>query len=212
MFCSNKCYQKSFKRFHHYECPIMDQLLKSGSVHIILRLFFVALSTFNGSIRKLEMFLKDFENETKAISDFDLTLRDGQSDKNLLLALMSLIRSSHRFPLHQHEEILKNHPTLHDIWKENQEFIASFLLRQCQISDLSFHGIFSGTSRKSESRSNSEFLSSMQQPIGSGALLFCSGINHSCANNVFRICTEGKVVYVVCRSIPKGSQLFDCYK
>lgn len=211
MFCSIECHQTSLRRYHRFECPIIDQLLKSGSVHMILRLFFIALSTFNGSVEKLEEFSNQTNASSSTVFDFDLRMQNVESDKNRLLALMSLVRSQKVFALHQHEEILKNHPALKLMWAEHQVFIRSFLLSQCQISDLNFHGIF-GSAQKFEGQNSLTTFSHLQQTIGSGSLLFTSMINHSCANNILRICFEGKVCVVVCRPIPKGSQLFDCYK
>lgn len=204
--------QQANRRYHTYECPVMDQLVNAGAAHMILRLFFIALSTFNGSIEELEKFMKNNESNVTAVSDINLSLDDDSTEKELLHAQLSMIKSSRIFSLQQHEEILKNHPRLGQTWLKHHEFIKSFLLRQCQISDLSFHGIFSGSSRQNDSQEPSSIIASLQQPVGSGSLLYGSGINHSCSNNVFRVCCEGRVVYIVCRPISKGMQIFDCYK
>lgn len=188
----------------------MDQLLMSGMVHMPLRQFFIALSNFNGSVDKLQEFFKENENLSTTVFDFDLRLQDSENDKNHLLALRSLIKSSTRFLLDDHVKILKSHPQLQDIFNQHQEFIESFLQRQCQICDLNVHGIFSGNAQKNEDPTT--MFSHMQQAIGTGSLLFGALTNHSCANNVFRIYVEGKVAYSVCRPIRKGDQLFDCYK
>lgn len=210
MFCSTECYDESMRRYHRYECPVIDQLLKSGSVHMALRLLFIALSTFNESIGELEDFLKRADVDRSTI--FDCSTEGVENEKSLLLCLTSLVRSQKVFALNQHEKILRNHPTLKALWSDHQEFIKSFLLRQCQISDLNFHGIFSRSSQRVEAPNPSTIFSSLQQTIGCGSLLFASLINHSCANNLLRVCVEGNVVFVVCRPIAKGSQLFDCYK
>jgi SET and MYND domain-containing protein 4 len=199
MFCSDDCHTKSFQRYHQYECPIIDQLIRSGSVHMALRLFFVALSTFDGSVENLEAFLKENNDQKSTIFDFDFKT-------------IGNLKDSKTFPLHSHEEILKNHPTLNKSWKKHEKFVKSFLLRLCQISDLNFHGIFSGNSQITFNENPTSVLCNMQQSIGSGSMLFASMFNHSCANNVLRICVEGKITYVVCRPIEQGSQLFDCYK
>lgn len=175
-----------------------------------LRLFFIAFSSFDGSIEKLEEFFKENETKSRTVFDFDLRLQDVETDKKLLLALRSLIKSSKDFSLEEHGKILKNHEHFKSIFKDHREFIESFLLRQCQISDLNIHGIFSGSSKIINDPSNA--FSQMQQAIGTGALLFGSLTNHSCANNVFRVYVEGKVAYCVSRPIARGSQLFDCYK
>lgn len=198
-------------RYHGYECLIIDQLLKSGSVHMSIRLFFIALSAFDGSIDNLKDFMKQNENRNATVFDFDMSLREG-NDKILLLALLSLVKSSKMFALQHHEDILKNHPQFINDWQNNHEFILKFLLRICQTSDWNFHGIFSGSSQVKTDQNAVKLLSNLQQSIGSGSLLFSSLINHSCASNVLRVCVDGKIVFVVCRPIAKGSQIFDCYK
>jgi hypothetical protein len=177
-----------------------------------LRLFFIALSVFDRSNKQLEEFVKTNFNSNTTIFDVDSKSEAREKDKTLLLSLMSLVKSTKTFSLDKHEGILKNHPHLSDVWKNHESFIKEFLKLQCQTSDLNFHGIFSSSSKKIEDQNALKMSSSTQQPIGSGSLLFGSLINHSCANNLLRICAEGRVVYVVCRPIEKGSQLFDCYK
>lgn len=210
MFCSTDCQSKAMQRFHQYECAIMDQLLKSSVVHMTLRQFFLALSIFEGSIEKLKDFIE--ENEHRNITVFDFDFRSQDSDKNCLLASRSLIRTKRVFSMNKHEEILKSHPVLKDLLSNHFQFVSSFLLWQRQISDLNYLGVFSGSSKKVDSFDMWEVLNSLQQPIGIGSLLFGSFINHSCSNNVFRVCVEGRLVYTVCRPIPRGSQIFDSYK
>lgn len=188
----------------------MDQLLKSGSIHMPLRQLFIAFSSFNGSIENLQKFFTENEKHSTTVFDFDLSLKGAETDKNLLLALRSLIKSTKVFPLEEHRKILEKHFQFKNIFEVHHEFIESFLQRQCQISDLNIHGIFSGSSKIIQDPTNA--IQQMQQAVGTGALLFGSLTNHSCANNVFRIYVEGKVAYCVSRPIKKNSQLFDCYK
>lgn len=211
MFCSIECCEKSFKRYHSYECPIMDQLLVSGNVHMALRLLFIGLSAFNGKVEDLKAFIK--ENETPSLTVFDLgNPEDFQDDRKLLLTLFSFTRSSNIYSLKTHESILRSHTKLCDIWTDHQEFVEAFLHRQCQTSDLNFHGIFSASLKDETGLDLATTYASLQQPVGSASMLFASLINHSCANNVVRTCVEGKIVITVCRPIARGAQLFDCYK
>lgn len=170
-----------------------------------LRLFFMALSTFNGSIEGLEKFLSENEGASRTIFDSEATSEE--EAKHLLLVLMSLEKSSKIFSLHQHREIFKASTFLSSVWETNSFFIQKFLQRLCQIADLNFHGIFSGSSNLQTTDE-----SNLQQSIGSGVLLCGSLINHSCSNNVLRICVEGKIAFVVSRPVEKGAQLMDCYK
>jgi len=210
MYCSIECQQKAQKLFHQYECSVMDELLKAGSVNMALRLFFISLSTFNGSITQLEGFL----NQLPASTVFDVNfvaMDDNQIQTFLLASVNSLQKSSKLFGLQKHEEILRNHPQLKETFKTHEAFVKNLLQTYCQVSDLNFHGILGGNFQ-SENANAAELFRTMQQSIASGAFPFVSMINHSCAPNVMRIYFDGKAFVIVCRPIVKGSQLFDCYK
>lgn len=202
------CLEQAYERYHRYECPVITDLLTSGSVHIVLRLFFIALSTFDGSVDKLENFLNDNENGTSTIFDSSSDATGREREKNNLLFAMSMIKCSKSYTLNVHEAILKKNPELSEVWELHQEFITSFLQRLCQIADLNIHGIFGASIQRSDYTD----VRDLQHSIGTGTLLFSSLVNHSCANNLLRMSVEGKVVYVVCRPVAQGSQLFDCYK
>lgn len=208
MFCSENCKNEAYTNFHRFECPVMRQLLKSGSVHMALRLFFIAFSTMKDSISDLQKFVQ--ENINSNFTVFDITKDDKECGK--LKALISLVASAKIFDLTQHLEILQCHPIFEEILQQNKEFVEAFLLRMCQISDLNFHGIFSGDGSSSNCENPTEAFKNLQKSIGSGAYLFNSLLNHSCANNIIRICSDRKIITVVCQPIPKGSQIFDCYK
>lgn len=213
MFCSHECQQNALKRFHRYECPVMSLLVKSGSVNIALRILFISLSTFGGSIEKLENFMNENENLVSTVFDFDFSDKNSEENpRNYLKCLSSLSKSTKSFSLQSHEEILCNHPELKSVWTSHEKFIRNFLQRQCQINDLYFHGIFSGSLKLNPSNNSSTTFRDLQRSIGSGWFPFCSLINHSCAPNVVRVYVEGRVVLIACRPIEKGSQLFDCYK
>ena len=212
MFCSSDC-QQNAAQFHRYECPVMPSILKSGSVNIALRIFFIALTAFEGNIKELQNFVNEIDQSASTIYDFDFSKRNSSENiKKYLTCLNSLSRSSKSFSLQQHVEILKNHPELQKVWNSHEKFIRNFLQRQCQTNDLYFHGIFGGSLRKDEQKEPAAVIKSLQMPIGSGWFPFCSLINHSCAPNVLRIYVDAKVVLVACQPIEKGGQLFDCYK
>lgn len=208
MFCSLECQQKA--HFHRYECSIMPLLLKSGSVHIALRIFFLSLSAFDGNIEDLKIFIDEIDKSTSTVYDYDFSKRHSKENvKNYLKCLNSLNRSSRKFSLQSHTDILSHHPELKVLWCAHESFIKNYLQRQCQANDVFFHGIFGGSLRKEEGQ---DMMKSLQMSIGSGWFPFCSLINHSCAPNVMRIYVEGKVALIACRPIENGQQLFDCYK
>lgn len=207
MFCA-ECYDEAFEKFHKYECDLMDELIQSGSVHIALRFFFIALSAFDGAIDELEKFMKQCDDADKNYSIFDFNSKDEKSVKNYLRFLNTLARGDKNFHIEEHMRILKNQPIIRSMMESHEEFIRDFILRQCQTNDHYFHGIF-GTNLNAESSND---LKDLQTPISTGWFPFLSLINHSCASNVMRIYVDGKVVLFAVRFISKGSQLFDCYK
>ncbi len=206
MFCQG-CQKEAFEAFHKYECCVMEDLLISGSVHIALRIFFSSLSIFGGSIEKLKNFMEMADKEDKNFSIFDFDVR-ARNQKNFLKYFNTLSRSTRNFPTESHEKILKTHNEIGKLFDDHQDFIKDFLLRMCQTNDHYFHGVFGP--RIGENRTNA--YEDLQQPIASAWYPFHSLINHSCASNVMRIYVDQKIVLVACRFIPRGSQLFDCYK
>lgn len=213
MFCSKECYELAYKKFHRYECPVICQLLKSGSVHMALKFLFIGLSAFGGSIDMLKNFINENDKSKATVFDYNWKeLKWPEDCRNYLKALNSSSRSSKIFSLIEHQEILRNHPELNKMFEDNQKFINQFLHRQCEVSDLYFHGIFGGNLQHDHTQNSATMFSQLQQSIGSGYFAFVSLINHSCHPNVLRINVKGKVAVIVCRPIPKGSQLFDCYK
>ncbi|KAG5675897.1 hypothetical protein PVAND_005757 [Polypedilum vanderplanki] len=210
MFCSTDCQNHAMRFYHKYECPIISELLKSGSINMALRIFFIGLSIFDNDIEKFKKCVNENRNASKTIFDYNFSSVENEDYlKNYFLSLICLSRSTKKFSLTPYENILSTHPLLQAVFNENREFILDFIQRQCQISDHNFHGIFSSSLSASDTLSD---MRNLQMSIGSGSLPFASLINHSCSPNVMRICEDGKVVFIVCRPIQKGSQIFDCYK
>lgn len=207
MFCE-ECYDEAFESFHKYECEVMDDLIQSGSVHIALRIFFIALSAFDGSIEQLEKFMIQIDSaDDKNYSILNFNASNENYVKNYLRFLNSLSRSDKNFCIDEHLRILKNHSKINKLFETHADFIKDFILRQCQTNDHYFHGIFS-SNLNDENCTNQM----VQAPIGTGWFPFHSLINHSCASNVMRINVDGKLVLFAVRFIKKDSQIFDCYK
>lgn len=212
MFCSQECYEFAMIYFHQYECEIISDILKSGSVNMSLRLFFFSLSLFGGNIKNLQKMYEETEKNVKNIFDFDLSSSKNHNDTLLLKlkSLLSLSKSSKQYKMLNQKNILKNSSMLHSMYAENMDFIHDYIQVLCKISDHNFHGIFS--SNLGTTIFDNSNLKNLQEPIGSGSFLFTSLINHSCSPNILRICVDGEMCLVVCRRIEKGSQLYDCYK
>lgn len=183
----------------------MNDLIQSGSVHIALRIFFIALSAFDGSIDELKKFIDAIDSDDKNYSIFDFDTSNEKCVINYLRFLNSLSRSDKNFCIDEHLRILKNHSKIKLFLATHVDFIKDFVLRQCQTNDRYFHGIFSSSLKTEDSVTQ-------MVPIGTGWFPFHSLINHSCASNVMRINVDGKLVLFASRFIPKNSQIFDCYK
>lgn len=210
MFCSNDCLNFAKKNYHQYECLNMSEIVKSASINMSLRIFFIGLSICNHDIEEFKKFIMEIENSSKSVFDFDLSSKESSKYfKNYFTSLYNLSRSTKIFSLDQHSNIISKHPRLTDLWSENNKFILNFIHRLCQISDHNFHGIFSSSFNAHDILTD---LKNLQQSIGSGCLPFSSLINHSCSPNIIRICENGSVALIVLKPIEKGSQIFDCYK
>jgi hypothetical protein len=184
----------------------MDQITVNAGLNIALRIFFTGFSLFNENIQEFYKFFNEALKSPKTIFDFDFSKSESEKDK--LGALFSLCKSPKMFDLTNHINALKNLETFKKIWEEHQEIIKNILQTICKIADHNFHGFFTANLKLSYGYTQDE----LQQVIGTSANLFSSLINHSCAPNVARICVDGKTAVVVCRSIPEGEQIFDCYK
>lgn len=205
MFCSKECL-KSAEKFHKYECKVMDKITNHAGLNIALRIFFTGFSIFNEDIQEYYKYFKEVLKNPKTIFDFDFSKTESEKDK--LTTLFSLCKSSKKFDLTNHIDILKSLETFKNIWDEHHEIIEIIIQTICQIADHNFYGYFIANPKSSYGYTQDD----LQQLIGTSANLFCSLINHSCAPNVARISVDGKIAVVVCRSVPEGEQIFDCYK
>ena len=215
MFCSNECRDIAVQKYHKYDCTIMESLQGSASLLIAPRLLFMALSTFDDSIVKLEEFLSNYEDSTATVFDFDFSdPKNPDNAKNLLLAAFCLCRSNKLFPLEAQESILKGHPILKDTLKTHEKFIRKFFLRQAQICDSSIHGIFAHRLKKQDLTNMNSIaaFNLLQETTGSGCFPFAALLNHSCAPNAMRTNFDGKVAIVMIRPVTAGAQIFDSYR
>jgi SET and MYND domain-containing protein 4 len=67
MYCSMRCMESAYKRYHRFECEVIDELLKSGILHASLRMLFEGLSLFKDDICKMKIYL----NKEKTLTIFD---------------------------------------------------------------------------------------------------------------------------------------------
>lgn len=218
MYCSDECAIAGNKKFHQYECSIVDSfnILFTKVMRIAARTFFEALEICNGSIDEMEEALKRNEGCLTTVFDYDFSNPDDPMNKmNLLMAIDALNTNESdrtKGDLFQRAGIVaimynlfQTQSPVKDllVTERNKDFFRRFLFKQSQISASNYHGIFGGLMSKLEVESNVQ--------SGGGSFPFCSLVNHSCAPNLVRLSHKTANYVVVNRPIPAGGQLFDNY-
>lgn len=215
MYCSNDCMESAQKRHHRYECEIVDELLASGIMHIVFRMFFEGLSLFDDDIHDMEAFVKQ-RTEIMTVYDFNCGDRcEKENRKKLFQATLSLTSLTSKYEaesLNVCEEIFRKTERLEKLWNSNVNFLKMLLARLSQIATLYVHGIGGWSLKNNAIADEPKNPSLYQQLIGNGCYLFCALLNHSCAPNVKRLNVDDKVVVIVSRPIAKGGQIFDSYR
>lgn len=211
MFCSTDCLKYAQERYHKYECPVIDELLTSGITQIVLRMFFEGLSLFNGSIAELEEFISQHEKKLPTI--FDINTNDEKSKFLATTNLATVLNKNHS--VFSYESIFMKHEKLKKMWTTHFVFIKKMLQRFIAIARYDVHSIGGWSlkaSRAEKDAPENKTCTEHQQLIGNGCFLFSSLLNHSCAPNIRRPNIDDKIVMIVSRPIPRGGQLFDCYR
>lgn len=211
MYCSEDC-MKSARRYHQYECEIIDELLASGNVHIVVRMFLEGLALFDDDIQQMEKCLRKHD-EPMTIYDFEFgQLNDREAQRQRFLATVSLASNAGRSDLKDFEKIFRSSEKMRNLWKFDESFTRKLLSKLLEVGTLFVHGIGAWTLKLNEIADDPKPPSFYQQLVGNASYLFCSLLNSSCAPNVKRLNVEDKVVVIVCRQIEKGGQLFDSYR
>lgn len=215
MFCSLECRRETLKNFHDFECPLMEQLLNStltSTMRIAMRIFFMALSFFEGNIDNFE---KSFQNlKTRTVYDVE-----SHQDFIENLSVVNSLSFNSKVEVDENlfEAVFSNCPKLAKMWSSHQSFIRNFLKKLTQLGTMNYHEIHNWPLKKGglpdELEEVKESLAYKREvkPVGSGSYPFIALINHHCAPNVNRIFVYDKNVLIVQRPIAKGEQLFDNY-
>jgi hypothetical protein len=210
MFCSPKCRDEASKKFHKYECGILQKLDKTfyTAIRNPLRVFFEGLAVFDGNMQNFMAAITENEcNDT--VFDFDLSKDDDkEKKKKMLLTLDLLATCSERIFMKSLVEVKSNYFIAHTIvalensqieceWLKNEaekDFFKSFL-----------HKFFSPTviygSLKGEVKDQFDNI------VGHGIYPFASLIEESCVPNVLNFNFNGKIHIIVTRPIKKGERL-----
>lgn len=213
MYCSIDCMSSAQQRHHQYECEIIDELLTSGLLHIVVRMFFEGLSLFNGDICEMEKYLNQNDDSLTVFNIYAGDFNANEMDKKFFLATMSLATDGEEVSS-EYEDLFEKTSKLRNLWESSERFTRKILSKLIQVGKLYVHGIgtWSLKCEGIEMDEDPKNPSLYQQLIGNACYLFCSLLNHSCAPNIKRLNVHDKVVVIVSRPIPKGGQLFDSYR
>lgn len=209
MFCNEQCRQEAWKRFHKYECSIIDGILDNlcglWMMDSPVRLTLLAFTMFDEP-EKLQELVKNINVETESAFDLDYNELTEQAHFRTIYALEThesnqgfedMFRDMHFCAIMWH--FLINYTDLHLLLKTEamKDFFLNMLIHFHYTSIIHKHKL-----GPSESDTN----------YGCGYFALSSLLNHSCAPNVFRLLADGDtIVVVVQRVIKAGEQLFAGY-
>lgn len=215
MYCGIDCMEEAWKRFHQFECPIIDFMFKLLNIIQLsaVRVSICAITSFGG-VDELIKFTQ--QNGTDKINAFTLSYTDNMPASELYKPIHALETNENKrttADLFQravitavlYRAILDNTP-LADILKteEEENLLMELIFRHLQTASTNFHRL--------------ETLANVRDPnnlddvsYGSGAYAFCSLINHACSPNIVRLPIGAKIAVFVLRPIKAGEQLLDNY-
>ncbi|XP_063700632.1 SET and MYND domain-containing protein 4-like [Culicoides brevitarsis] len=203
MFCSPECQQEASKRFHHIECPIIDEIISnfdaSPTVILAIRQTLRTLTMFS-SIEELKKFISTIDVERE--SAFTLNYSPELSEKDHLKAIYAhTVNDFERSFI----DVFKFTNSCAGVWNllKNSSSLSSFLTSESEedfFLDLIFRFLHT-----------TAFNCHRFGDFGAGSFALCSLLNHSCAPNVERV-VDGTTNHIVVRRFVKaGDQLFDNY-
>lgn len=225
MFCSDKCKKIAWKKFHQFECGIVEILdrMFPNTAQNGLRNFFKAWSLFNQDSMALNDFLEQIEDSDATVFDLDFSqLSDIEKKKSLFHCINSLEKLNRDFVEMFNESItfailsnfMLNHTTLGSVLNfEAKIMFRKFLYRHLQIAANNTSGINGATEEtlKDKKPDDPNEIANLREDFGGAIYPFCSLMNHSCIANVNRINYQVKNYLIVQLPIKAGEQLFNDY-
>lgn len=207
MFCSDKCMHNAFKRFHQFECPIIDCLYDVGG-QITLRTFLNAIQSFD-SIHELIEFMKSKDQHNLNAFSFDHSKElSAQHHYYQIHCLSTNSDIRPQLDLFTHAMVvglfyyqLSNYTSFKDfINEENDESLIELMFRIELITTINSF--------------NFNDLSSVQHSniIGTGVYPVSSLINHSCSPNTCPKYYNTKLHLYTMQPIKKGESISISYK
>ncbi|XP_063703663.1 SET and MYND domain-containing protein 4-like [Culicoides brevitarsis] len=209
MFCSKNCQSEADKRFHQYECKIIDGIFFLNELHLgtpvatPIRIALKAITLFDNpqnlqtlieqSVDKSELFLLDFNNLTEELQ-FRTTyaLATNESKRRIF-------------------EIFDFAVECAILWHLLNQFTdLPLLLKTKDCEDLFLNVLYHFYL---SSIINGQALGHVidGEEYGVAVFPFSSIVNHSCIPNVAKIFDNDTIIMYARRPIKAGDQLFDSY-
>uniref|UniRef100_A0A336MLV9 CSON002617 protein n=1 Tax=Culicoides sonorensis TaxID=179676 RepID=A0A336MLV9_CULSO len=220
MFCSETCRNEGWKRFHKFECKVIDGIfsLFNKIMVITIRTTIYAFTMFNSPC-ELEELINQVNLETESAFDLDYTQLSEEKHFRAIYALATNESDRSVSDLFQRANLcaiawylLKDFSNiLSELLKtkDNEKLFLDLMFRICQASAVNYHSLSSMAKTDPLLVDIEGFYSPKQ--FGSGSFALCSLLNHSCAPNVVRVGDGVYNVVIVNRCIKKGDQIFDNY-
>lgn len=219
MFCSESCHHEGLKRFHNYECKIIDGIfaLFNKITVIAIRTALHSCTMFEEP-EELQNLIKDINVGTESAFDLDYSHLTDAKHFRAIYALATNESDRNVSDLFQRSNLcaivwflLSNHTDLNLILKtrDMEDLFLNTLFRFGQAAAVNYHTLAS----MAKTDPSSVDMDGMYSPkqFGSGSFALCSLLNHSCAPNVVRVSDGDTNVVIVNRIIKKGGQIFDNY-
>lgn len=206
MFCSESCYNEAFKRFHKYECVVVNQILHSMEPRsrFALRLILRGLSEYGDLDAFLDASAKAM-NEKRTIFDIDENNQTKWTERyaatfslnlvhNIEIILLNVFQTFNNTSdlemtecLTQLQEIIKQHILM---IHRNYRFMDELRVLHSTCLDFDFEN----------------------PRLVMGMAPFTSMLNHSCFPNIEITSSGNKLISSVLQPIKAGQELYACYR
>ncbi|KAG4075380.1 hypothetical protein HA402_003171 [Bradysia odoriphaga] len=227
MFCSEKCQRTAMNEFHQFECNVHGNPTMKIDFH--LRLLMKCLNVFDYNVPEFQKFV---EKNRKPVTVFDFDFSDPEeamSLKNAILVMLSIQNNAPYCKIlvsimgSEIRDFVSCHAKLKQLWENHGKFLNEMLAKLIFPVTLLTHmsAFFSKEinlptetrlGRLQKERKPKPAREKMfEQNSGQGLYpAFCL-LNGSCDPNVFVVSASNKLVWIVAKPIPAGSQLFCKY-
>lgn len=227
MFCSDKCQQNAMNEFHQYECNIIDN--PKMKLDFTLRLLIKCLNIFDNDVSEFQKFVEGNEKPA-TVFDFDFSNPDDPMYlKNMILVMLSVQNNAAYCKIlmlameNEIQDFIDCHDNLKQLWTNDSNFLNEMLDKlSFPITFLTHMSAFFSKDINLPTETSLGKLQKLLKPksarekmyeqnAGQGLYpAFCL-LNGSCDPNIFVVSVSNKLVWIVSKPTPAGSQVFCRY-